>query len=71
MLLQGKRYRQKEQGKASKAPRLALVLGAGNQTSVVYQDILHMLLVEDCTVVCKLNPLNAFIAPFLECGPIY
>ena len=44
-----------------KAPKVALVLGAGNQVSVVVLDILHMLLVVDCTVVCKINPVNAFI----------
>ena len=66
-MVQGRVYRLKEQGKALKGQRVALVLGAGNQTSVVYLDILHMLLVEDCTVVCKINPVNAFIASFLEC----
>ena len=62
--VQGSIYRQREKSnKASQAPKVALVLGAGNQVSVVVLDILHMLLAVDCTVVCKINPVNAFIGP--------
>lgn len=72
--MQGRIYRQKEQSNhssvsSSKRPGVALVLGAGNQVSVVVLDILHMLLVEDTPVVCKINPVNAFIGPHVRCLP--
>ena len=47
---------------------MALVLGAGNQISVVMYDILHMLLVEDAVVICKMNPVNEFLGSFIRCA---
>jgi hypothetical protein len=58
---QGAIYRQPpEQG------RLALVLGAGNIASIAPLDALYKLFVEDQVVLLKLNPVNAYLRPFLE-----
>jgi len=60
-LSQGAVYRQKPaQG------RLALVLGAGNIASIGPLDALYKLFVEDQVVLLKLNPVNAYLRPFLE-----
>ena len=47
---------------------VALVLGAGNQLPVVMLDILHMLVLQDSVVVCKMNPVNEYLGPFVRCG---
>ncbi|MEY3072324.1 MAG: hypothetical protein RLZZ353_520 [Actinomycetota bacterium] len=47
-------------------PEVALVLGAGNVSSIGPMDALHQLFAEDRTVVLKLNPVNEHLAPHLE-----
>ena len=47
--------------------RVALVLGAGNQVAVAALDILHQLIIEDCVVVCKMNPVNEYYGPYIRC----
>jgi hypothetical protein len=47
-------------------PQVALVLGAGNVSSIGPMDALHQLFVEDRTVLLKLNPVNEHLAPHLE-----
>ena len=42
------------------------VLGAGNHLPVIATDILHALASQGQPVLCKLNPVNAYIGPFLE-----
>jgi hypothetical protein len=45
--------------------KVALVLGAGNQTSVAALDILHKLIAENAVVICKMNPVNEYVGPYL------
>ncbi|KAK9787722.1 hypothetical protein WJX73_000861 [Symbiochloris irregularis] len=49
-----------------KGSSIALVLGAGNQVPVVMLDILHMLLTEHSVVICKINPANDYIGPYVR-----
>jgi acyl-CoA reductase-like NAD-dependent aldehyde dehydrogenase len=57
---QGRIYRE------PKGPgRVALVLGAGNVTSIPPMDVLYKLFVEDEVVVLKMNPVNAVAGPHL------
>lgn len=52
-------YRQKEpRGK------VALVLGAGNVSSVAPLDLAHKLFVEGQVCLCKMNPVNEYLEPF-------
>ncbi|HKO95119.1 MAG TPA: aldehyde dehydrogenase family protein [Polyangiaceae bacterium] len=51
---------------ASPPGRVALVLGAGNLTSIPALDTLHKLFVEGQVVVLKLNPVNDYIGPIFE-----
>lgn len=46
-------------------PGVALVLGAGNLAFLPGTDTVHMLLAEGCTVALKLNPVNAYLRPYL------
>ena len=62
---QGATYRAKQGGTAGHG-KVALVLGAGNQAPVVCFDILHLLLVEDAVVVCKMNPVNDYLGPYIR-----
>jgi acyl-CoA reductase-like NAD-dependent aldehyde dehydrogenase len=48
------------------AGRVALVLGAGNVSSIPALDVLHKLFVEGQVVVLKMNPVNAYAGPILE-----
>jgi acyl-CoA reductase-like NAD-dependent aldehyde dehydrogenase len=48
------------------AGRVALVLGAGNVSSIPALDVLHKLFIEGQVVVLKMNPVNAYIGPILE-----
>jgi hypothetical protein len=48
------------------APKVSLVLGAGNQAPVVACDILEKIIHENAVVVCKMNPVNEYLGPFLE-----
>lgn len=49
-------------------PQVALVLGAGNVSSIGPMDVLYKLFVERQTVVLKAHPVNAFLGPILEDG---
>jgi acyl-CoA reductase-like NAD-dependent aldehyde dehydrogenase len=46
--------------------KVALVLGAGNVSSIGPLDIFYKLFVEDQVVVCKMNPVNAYLGPLME-----
>jgi acyl-CoA reductase-like NAD-dependent aldehyde dehydrogenase len=46
--------------------RVVLVLGAGNVSSIAPLDVLYKLMVEDCVVVLKTNPVNAYLGPLIE-----
>ncbi len=46
--------------------RVALVLGAGNVSSIGPMDILYKIFVEDQVVVLKLNPINDYLGPLIE-----
>ncbi|HET9110739.1 MAG TPA: hypothetical protein VFN78_07940, partial [Ktedonobacterales bacterium] len=48
------------------AGRVALVLGAGNVSSIGPLDALYKLFVEDQVVVFKTNPVNAYLGPLIE-----
>src|SRR5712692_3820335 len=48
--------------------KVALVLGAGNVSSIGPMDILYKLFVEDQVVLLKTNPLNAYLGPLTEEG---
>eukprot|EP00884_Botryococcus_braunii_P012774 jgi/Botrbrau1/21498/Bobra.174_2s0007.1 len=65
LLLQGHIYREKRVGAAAH-PQVALVLGAGNQVAVAVTDILHKMFVEDCVVVCKINPVCDYTGKFVR-----
>jgi Aldehyde dehydrogenase family len=45
---------------------VALVLGAGNISSIGPLDILHQLFVENRVALLKMNPVNAAIGPWIE-----
>jgi hypothetical protein len=44
--------------------KVALVLGAGNVASIGVMDAFYKLFVEDQVVILKMNPVNAYLAPF-------
>jgi acyl-CoA reductase-like NAD-dependent aldehyde dehydrogenase len=46
--------------------KVALVLGAGNVSSIAPTDVLYKLFVEDQVVVLKMNPVNAYLGPLIE-----
>ena len=48
--------------------KVALVLGAGNVSSIGPMDILYKLFVEDQVVILKSNPVNAYLDPLIEEG---
>lgn len=59
--IQGLVYRQKpDQG------AVALVLGAGNISSIAPLDALYKLFAEDQVVLLKMNPVNEYVGSFLE-----
>lgn len=62
---QGRIYREKAQGTKGEGG-VALVLGAGNQSSIPPMDLLYKLYVDDEVVVLKMNPVNEYIGPYLE-----
>lgn len=47
---------------------VALVLGAGNVSSIGPMDVLYKLFVEDLVVVFKTHPANVYLGPLLEEG---
>ncbi len=55
-------YRHKQKGK------VALVLGAGNVSSIGPMDVLYKLFVEDQVCVLKMNPVNEYVGPHIEKG---
>ena len=63
--MQGGIYRTKAKGIKSPGG-VSLVLGAGNQASVVAGDILFKLIHEDEVVVVKTNPVNEYVGKYLE-----
>jgi hypothetical protein len=65
---QGRLYRELAAGRAGDGG-VALVLGAGNQLPVVALDVLHKLVVDGEAVLCKLNPVNEYLGPFLGWVP--
>jgi aldehyde dehydrogenase (NAD(P)+) len=44
------------------------VLGAGNVSSIPATDVLHKLFAEGRVCVLKMNPVNEYVGPFLECA---
>lgn len=46
--------------------RVCVVLGAGNVASIAPLDCLHKLFFDNEVVLLKLNPVNAYLKPFLE-----
>lgn len=49
-----------------RAPEVALVLGAGNLSSIGAMDALSQLFAEDRVVLLKVNPVNAYLTPHLR-----
>ncbi|MCS6856475.1 MAG: aldehyde dehydrogenase family protein [Sandaracinaceae bacterium] len=62
---QGEIYRRKRTGEGPPG-RVALVLGAGNVSSIGPMDALSKLILEDQVVILKTNPVNAYLEPFWE-----
>lgn len=48
------------------AGKVALVLAAGNLTSIAPLDMLHKLFIEGQAIIVKMNPVNDYIGPILE-----
>lgn len=48
--------------------KVALVLGAGNVSSIASMDALYKLFVEKQVVILKMNPVNAYLGPLIEEG---
>ncbi len=55
-------------GEGVPAGKVALVLGAGNVSSIGPMDALYKLFVEKQVVLLKLNPVNAYLGPLIEEG---
>lgn len=62
---QGRIYRRKEGGEEGRGG-VALVLGAGNVSSIAPRDLVHKLFVEDEVVVLKMHPVNEYLGPIFE-----
>lgn len=58
-------YRKKRAGEQGEA-KVALVLGAGNVSSIGPMDALYKLFVEDQVCILKMNPVNDYLGPFIE-----
>ncbi|MBZ0297174.1 MAG: aldehyde dehydrogenase family protein, partial [Anaerolineae bacterium] len=48
--------------------KIALVLGAGNISSLAPADLLHKLFNENQVVILKMNPVNGYVGPLIERG---
>ncbi len=48
------------------APRVALVLGAGNVSAIPATDALTLILQSDAAVLLKMNPVNDYLGPIFE-----
>ncbi len=60
-------YRRKLAGAPPEPGKVALVLGAGNVSSIGPMDALYKLFAEDQVVVLKMNPVNEYLGPiFLD-----
>ncbi len=46
--------------------RVCLVLGAGNQNAIPPTDVVHKMFNEGKVCVLKMNPVNAYLGPFIE-----
>jgi acyl-CoA reductase-like NAD-dependent aldehyde dehydrogenase len=46
--------------------KVTLILGAGNVSSIPVMDVLYKMFVEGGVCVLKLNPVNEWVAPFLD-----
>jgi acyl-CoA reductase-like NAD-dependent aldehyde dehydrogenase len=53
-------------GDPSAPGKVALVLGAGNVSSIGPMDVLYKLIVDNEVVILKTNPVNAWVGPHLE-----
>ena len=62
---QGRIYEEKRAGRYGRG-RVALVLGAGNISSIAPLDVLSKLIVEDQVAILKVNPVNDYLAPLFE-----
>ena len=51
---------------ASPKGKVALVLGAGNVSSIGPMDALYKLFVEGQVVILKMNPVNEYLGPFID-----
>jgi acyl-CoA reductase-like NAD-dependent aldehyde dehydrogenase len=58
-------YQAKREGRGP-AGKVALVLGAGNVSSIGPMDALYKFFVEDQVVILKMNPVNEYLGPFFE-----
>ncbi len=63
--VQGQCYRRKEHDEHL-ASRIALILGAGNVSSIGAMDVLHKLFVADEVVILKTHPVNAYLGDLLR-----
>ncbi|MEX2552487.1 MAG: aldehyde dehydrogenase family protein [Actinomycetota bacterium] len=59
-------------GRSEPEGRLALVLGAGNVSSIPAMDVLTKMFIEGAVCLLKLSPVNEYIGPFLTevLGPL-
>jgi acyl-CoA reductase-like NAD-dependent aldehyde dehydrogenase len=62
---QGRIYRHKAEGRFGDGA-VALVLGAGNVSSIGPLDLVYKLFVEDQVVLLKMHPVNEYLAPLFE-----
>lgn len=60
--------RDREIGPGLETGRVALVLGAGNVSSIGPTDALYKLFVEDAVVIYKVHPVNDYLGPIFEEG---
>jgi len=52
--------------RSQKAGQVALVLGAGNVSSIGPMDVIYKLFAENQVCVLKMNPVNAYVGPHIE-----
>ncbi len=50
----------------SRPGRVCLILGAGNQNAIPPTDVVHKMFNEGKVCVLKMNPVNAYLGPFIE-----
>lgn len=60
------RIYQKGQKGANRVGKVALVLGAGNVSSIGPMDVLHKLFQENQVCILKMNPVNEWSGPYVE-----